>query len=221
MGQSLSKLPPVNTNNPFNSSYPKMSCLRVSLLLTNILLGLLGILLLAGGIWLTVDESSAAELLQQINNTELVDTIREVPRLEGTLEEVTTHPYFNYALMAVGIATFLVSLAGFCGAKRESTCLLTVYSVFILLLIFLQISAIILINVKTDVIREVKDAIKEEAGKINVDTDNLKPGSKVMQTLFFGVSLALSTILFLITMVLCCRVRREERVKQYVNSVNA
>merc|ERR1712002_145929 len=167
MGQSVSKLPPVNTN-PFKSSYPKMSCLRVSLLLTNILLGLLGLLLLAGGIWLTVDESSAAELLQQIiNNTELVDTIRDVPRLEGALEEVTTHPYFNYALMAVGIATFLLSLAGFCGAKRESTCVLTVYSVFILLLIFLQITAIILINVKTDVIK-VKDAIKEEAGKINV-----------------------------------------------------
>merc|ERR1711913_55875 len=202
----------------------RMSCVRITLLLSNLLMAVLGLLLVAGGAWLIVSEGSAEEVAQAIlNDANVVDAIRKVDNLEGALQEMVKHPWFNYAVIGIGVLTFIVSLAGFCGAKLESTCLLSTYSVFILLLIFLQLSAIVLINARDDddIIKQVKTTLETEADKIDLDVDRLKAGDKVMQTVFFGVSAALSTLLFVITTVLCCRVRRDERVQGYVNSVNA
>jgi len=199
-----------------------MACVRCTLLLTNLLMALLGLLLVAGGVWLIVDEGSAEDAVQTIrNNTNIDDTVNSVPRLEEALSEVVTHAYFNYALIGMGVVTFIVSLFGFLGAKKESTCLLTTYSICLILIIALCITAIVLINVQDDVIQKIKNVITEEAGKIELDVEKLKAGSKFLQSLFFGVAACLSSAVFLLSLLLCCRARREERVQGYVDSTRA
>merc|ERR1712014_471618 len=120
----------------------------------------------------------------------------------GAVKEAASHKYFNYALLAMGGVTLLVALFGFCGAKKESQCLLSLYSICVFIILLLQIAAIVFINV--------------DAAKIDIeDPEKLAPGSKFVQNLFFGVSAGLSAI------ILCCRARREERVQGYVEAIQA
>jgi len=200
-----------------------MSCVRITLLVTNLLMAVLGLLLIAGGVWLIVDESSAEEVTQiVINTTNFEESVKEIPGLDKALQEVVTHPYLNYALIGMGVITFLVALFGFQGAKKESTCLLTTYSICLMLIIVLCVTAIVLINVEDDTyINKIKDLIKQGGDKIDLDVDKLKAGSKFLQSLFFGVAAALSTLVLIMSILLCCRARREERVQGYVESTRA
>jgi len=201
-----------------------MSCVRITLLVTNLLMAVLGLLLIAGGVWLIVDESSAEEVTQSvINTTNFEESVKEIPGLDKAIQEVVTHPYLNYALIGMGVITFLVALFGFQGAKKESTCLLTTYSICLMLIIVLCVTAIVLINVEDDTyINKIKDLIKQGGAKIDLDTDELKKaGSKFLQSLFFGVAAVLSTLVLIMSILLCCRARREERVQGYVESTRA
>jgi len=200
-----------------------MSCVRITLLVTNLLMAVLGLLLIAGGVWLIVDESSAEEVTQiVINTTNFEESVKEIPGLDKAIQEVVTHPYLNYALIGMGVITFLVALFGFQGAKKESTCLLTTYSICLMLIIVLCVTAIVLINVEDDTyINKIKDLIKQGGDKIDLDVDKLKAGSKFLQSLFFGVAAALSTLVLIMSILLCCRARREERVQGYVESTRA
>jgi len=190
---------------------------------TNLLMAVLGLLLIAGGVWLIVDEGSAEEAVQTvINETKFEESVKEIPNLDKAIQEVVTHPYLNYALIGMGVITFLVALFGFQGAKKESTCLLTTYSICLMLIIVLCVTAIVLINVEDDTyINKIKDLIKQGGDKIDLDVDKLKAGSKFLQSLFFGVAAALSTLVLIMSILLCCRARREERVQGYVESTRA
>merc|ERR1712126_403751 len=199
-----------------------MSCVRITLLVTNLLMAVLGLLLIAGGVWLIVDESSAEEVTQiVINTTNFEESVKEIPGLDKALQEVVTHPYLNYALIGMGVITFLVALFGFQGAKKESTCLLTTYSICLMLIIVLCVTAIVLINVNDDNINTIKELIKQGGDKIDLDLNKLDAGSKFLQSLFFGVAAALSTLVLIMSILLCCRARREERVQGYVESTRA
>jgi len=200
-----------------------MSCVRITLLVTNLLMAVLGLLLIAGGVWLIVDEGSAEEAVQTvINETKFEESVKEIPNLDKAIQEVVTHPYLNYALIGMGVITFLVALFGFQGAKKESTCLLTTYSICLMLIIVLSVTAIVLINVQDDNINKIKDLIKQGGDKIDLDVDELKKaGSKFLQSLFFGVAAVLSTLVLIMSILLCCRARREERVQGYVESTRA
>merc|ERR1712112_305339 len=207
-----------------NTSQDTMSCVRITLLITNLLMAILGLLLIAGGVWLTVDEGSAEEVAQSfLNATKFDESVKDIPNLDKALQEVVTHSYFNYALIGMGVITFLVALFGFQGAKKESTCLLTTYSICLMLIIVLCVTAIVLINVQDDTyINKIKDLIKQGGEKIDLDTDQLKKaGSKFLQSLFFGVAAVLSTLVLIMSILLCCRARREERVQGYVESTRA
>merc|ERR1712117_914538 len=105
-------------------------CVRFTLIIANSLLALLGLLLLAGGVWRIVDEVK-----------------KGVDGLEEAVREAASHKYFNYALLAMGGVTLLVALFGFCGAKKESQCLLSLYSICVFIILLLQIAAIVFINV--------------------------------------------------------------------------
>merc|ERR1719228_2619267 len=109
----------------------------------------------------------------------------------------------------MGGITLLVALFGFCGAKKENQCLLSLYSICVF---------IILDDANIDFI---KKSISTEAEKIDIDVERLNPGSKFIQNLFFGVSAGLSAIILLFTVTLCCRARREERVQGYVDAIQA
>merc|ERR1712213_199122 len=126
-----------------------------------------------------------------------------VDGLEEAVKEAASHKYFNYALLAMGGVTLLVALFGFCGAKKESQCLLSLYSICVF--IILQIAAIVFINVDDANINFIKEKISNEAAKIDIeDPEELAPGSKFVQNLFFGVSAGLSAIILFFTITLCC-----------------
>jgi hypothetical protein len=100
-------------------------------------------------------------------------------------------------------------------------CLLTVYSVCIIFIILLQIAALVFINLNDDNIEKVKELISGAADTIAIDTANLKVGSQFLQNLFFGVSAGLSSIVLLLTLSLCCTVRREGSRGVYDRSIQA
>merc|ERR1712211_59793 len=185
-------------------------CVRYTLLMANSLLALLGILLLAGGVWRIVDDESLREVAKDIQGTQEWNDVKgEVDGLEDAVKEASTHKYFNYALLAMGGITLLVALFGYCGAKKENQCLLSLYSICVF---------IILDDAN---INFIKKSISEEAGKIDIDVEKLQPGSKFVQNLLFGVSAGLSAIILFFTVTLCCRARREERVQGYVDAIQA
>merc|ERR1711862_653255 len=98
-------------------------CVRYTLLIANSLLALLGLLLLAGGVWRIVDDESLREVAKEIEETQEWDDVKgEVTGLEDAVKEASTHKYFNYALLAMGGITLIVALFGYCGAKKENQC---------------------------------------------------------------------------------------------------
>merc|ERR1719278_2536202 len=168
-------------------------CVRYTLLIANSLLALLGLLLLAGGVWRIVDNESLREVANEIKDTQEWDDVKEgVDGLEDAVKEASSHKYFNYALLAMGGITLLV-----------------------------QIAAIVFINFDDANIDFIKKSISTEAEKIDIDVERLNPGSKFIQNLFFGVSAGLSAIILFFTVTLCCRARREERVQGYVDAIQA
>ena len=198
-------------------------CVRFTLIIANSLLALLGLLLLAGGVWRIVDDGSLREVAKEIRDTQEWDEVKNgVDGLEEAVKEAASHKYFNYALLAMGGVTLLVALSGFCGAKKESQCLLTLYSICVFIILLLQIAAIVFINVDDANISFIKEKISNEAAKIDIEhPEKLTPGSKFVQNLFFGVSAGLSAIILFFTVTLCCRARREERVQGYVEAIQA
>merc|ERR1711973_12652 len=198
-------------------------CVRYTLLIANSLLALLGLLLLAGGVWRIVDNESLREVANEIKDTQEWDDVKEgVDGLEDAVKEASSHKYFNYALLAMGGITLLVALFGFCGAKKENQCLLSLYSICVFIILLLQIAAIVFINFDDANISFIKEKISNEAAKIDIeDPEKLAPGSKFVQNLFFGVSAGLSAIILFFTITLCCRARREERVQGYVEAIQA
>merc|ERR1712119_239963 len=196
-------------------------CVRYTLLIANSLLALLGLLLLAGGVWRIVDDERLREVAKDIQDTQEWEDVKgEVTGLEDAVKEASTHKYFNFALLAMGGITLLVALFGYCGAKKENQCLLSLYSICVFI-ILLQIAAIVFINVDDANIDFIKKSISTGADKLDIDVENLKPGSKFIQNRFFGVSAGLSAIIFFFTVTLCCRARREERVQGYVDAIQA
>merc|ERR1712105_195584 len=197
-------------------------CVRYTLLIANSLLALLGLLLLAGGVWRIVDDESLREVANEIKETQEWNDVKgEVTGLEDAVKEASSHKYFNYALLAMGGITLLVALFGFCGAKKENQCLLSLYSICVFIILLLQIAAIVFINFDDANIDFIKKSISTEAEKIDIDVERLNPGSKFIQNLFFGVSAGLSAIILFFTVTLCCRARREERVQGYVDAIQA
>merc|ERR1712043_30349 len=193
-------------------------CVRYTLLIANSLLALLGLLLLAGGVWRIVDDESLREVANDIKETQEWNDVKgEVTGLEDAVKEASTHKYFNYALLAMGGITLLVALFGYCGAKKENQCLLSLYSICVFIILLLQIAAIVFINIDDANIDFIKKSISAQADEI--DIEKLQPGSKFIQNLFFGVSAGLSAIIFFFTVTLCCRARREERVQGYVDAI--
>merc|ERR1712107_750146 len=149
---------------------------------------LLGLLLLAGGVWRIVDDGSLRDVANEIRDTQEWDEVKKgVDGLEEAVKEAASHKYFNYALLAMGGVTLLVALFGFCGAKKESQCLLSLYSICVFIILLLQIAAIVFINVDDANINFIKEKISNEAAKIDIeDPEKLAPGSKFVQNLFFG-----------------------------------
>ena len=135
-------------------------CVRYTLLIANSLLALLGLLLLAGGVWRIVDDQSLRDVANELRDTAEWDNVaKEVTGLDDAVKEAAGHKYFNYALLGMGGITLLVALFGFCGAKKENQCLLSLYTICVFIILLLQIAAIVFINVDDANINFIKDSI--------------------------------------------------------------
>merc|ERR1712038_1260545 len=63
------------------------------------------------------------------------------------------------------------------GGKKESQCLLTLYSICVFIILLLQIAAIVFINVDDANISFIKEKISNEAAKIDIEhPEKLTPG---------------------------------------------
>lgn len=106
------------------------SCMKVLLIIFNVLFFLGGAAILGIGIWLTVD-----------------------PAIKNYISEVTpdgTDPYWKGAtilLMTVGAATFVIGFFGCCGACKESPCMLTTFGALLIIIVIAEIVGIVLIAV--------------------------------------------------------------------------
>lgn len=85
------------------------------------------------GVWIYADKDSLFSLAKNIDES-------AIPELEKFSQpEVTTN--IAYILMAVGGSMFVLSILGYCGALRESRCLLGFYGALLVLILILEITA--------------------------------------------------------------------------------
>ncbi|XP_066993048.1 tetraspanin-9 [Anabrus simplex] len=100
----------------------------------NFILFLAGSVVLGVGIWIAVDKNSFISFTKIIDNEEVQRKLRDL-----TYPEVIATA--SYILIAAGAFVFLVSMLGYCGALRESQCLLTCYGVFLVIILIMEITA--------------------------------------------------------------------------------
>ncbi|CAG9822561.1 unnamed protein product [Phaedon cochleariae] len=67
----------------------------------------------------------------------------------------------SYVLMAIGAAMFLLSFLGYCGALRESQCMLTTYGILLIVILVLEIAACYLaVFYRASVEKQLKEAFR-------------------------------------------------------------
>merc|ERR1711915_549476 len=177
---------------------------RVFLIISNVILAVLGLLTIAGGLWLTFDQNNVKELIANVtrdvninSDTVLPDDVRE------TLNEFYTSEYLNYFVIGLGAVSFIVSLFGCCGAKKESVCLLSTYIFFTIVLIILQVTVIVLLNDQDSNLTTIQS---EVSGFLHLNLDNIESSHR-LQTIFFGASTGL-TVVFLFAALWVCKSAR-------------
>lgn len=94
-------------------------CLKYIIFGFNVLFWILGLFILAVGIWAWLEKETFSNL--------------------GKLANVALDPAF--ALICVGALTFIIGFAGCVGALRENTCLLAAYAIFLGIILALELTA--------------------------------------------------------------------------------
>ncbi|XP_044262951.1 tetraspanin-1 [Tribolium madens] len=106
------------------------SCLAKYILCAfNFIIFLAGSVVLAVGIWLAVDKNSFVGLSKIVPSDHVQQFIQPAVIEQGA-----------YILIAVGGFMFIVSFLGYCGALRESQCLLTTYGICLLVILIAEIA---------------------------------------------------------------------------------
>merc|ERR1711936_337293 len=180
--------------------HSKMNCchafLRYFLIISNLVIGLLGLLILSGGLWLHFGEESFEETVEGIKNQTSISS-EEFKKVDETLETLQQHDNLNYFLLAVGGVAVFVSFFGCCGAKRESVCLLTLYS-------FLTIILIVILNINKHLQGEI-------AEKLEIKLED----SYDLYTMFFGATTGVSILYLIATLCFCRSVKDSETSGKY------
>lgn len=100
------------------------------LCLFNFIFFLTGSVILAVGIWLAADKNSFIGLMKIVPSEHLPQFTQP-----AVIEQA------SYILIATGAFIFIVSFLGYCGALRESQCLLTTYGICLLVILILEATA--------------------------------------------------------------------------------
>lgn len=103
-------------------------CAKYILCLFNFIFFILGSLVLGLGLWLLLDKNSIVSLLKTVSS-EHVERFTEPQLIDQSV----------YILIAIGGIMFFLGFLGYCGALRESQCMLSLYGVFIIILLVLEI----------------------------------------------------------------------------------
>lgn len=119
-----------------------------------------GSAVLCVGIWIAADKSSFVQATKIIESTNVVDGISQFTQ-PNVIEQ------FGYVLIAVGAFVFLVSFLGYCGALRESRCLLACYGISLIVILVIEITAAGIVlgykdKVETEVRRILKGSLKDQ-----------------------------------------------------------
>ncbi|GLV41287.1 Tetraspanin 66E [Carabus blaptoides fortunei] len=100
------------------------------LCLFNFVFFLTGTAVLSIGIWLAVDKNSFIALTKMV----AVEQLQQFSQ-PAVIEQA------SYILIAAGAFMFVVSFLGYCGALKESQCLLTAYGVCLVVILIMEIVA--------------------------------------------------------------------------------
>jgi len=185
------------------------SCLRYIILMGNLLLSLIGVLMLAGGIWLLSGQNSAQDIAYKIINT--IDFDESVPSYaKESFEDIYSDNNLFYVIIGFGVLSIIISLFGFCSGKIGSGrlfCFVLFSLMFAVILFTLQIAVIASIHQQNTDKEDFQYKYKE---LWTVDLEKLG-GSGYYKTVFFGVLTALSFgllcfllfTLILVTLVSC------------------
>ncbi|KAF6212809.1 hypothetical protein GE061_010518 [Apolygus lucorum] len=138
------------------------------LCLFNFVLFFAGGLVLGVGVWLYFDKDSLLSIIYAINES-------AAPHLS-----LFTQPgmvvNIAYILMAAGGFVFIMSMLGYCGALRESKCLLGFYGFLLIVILILEITAVSLAFVYKDRAEgEVKNFLKTTIKDYYVTSDYSHP----------------------------------------------
>lgn len=141
---------------------------RALLILFNFIFWLCGATVLGIGIWFLVDKNISDKIeIVQINSGD---------------------PYFKYAaylFIAFGGFVFIVGFAGMCGAIRASKCLLGFYIFFVLLVIFAEIAAaILLILYKIEIEDKITQLLQDNIKKRYTSDQTVRSGWDITQLEF-------------------------------------
>jgi len=101
------------------------------LCLFNFIIFLTGGGILGLGVWLYFDKGSLTSLTNYMSTTALPEYLKQALQISE----------ISYILMAAGVTIFVLSLLGYCGALKESRCLLGFYGFLLVVILLLEITA--------------------------------------------------------------------------------
>lgn len=104
------------------------------LCLFNFVFFLAGGVVLGVGIWIAADKHSFISATKIIENEEIRTQFQQ-------FTQPTVIEQASYILIACGAFVFFISFLGYCGAVRESKCLLTCYGGLLIIILILEITA--------------------------------------------------------------------------------
>ncbi|KAF8380670.1 hypothetical protein HHK36_028160 [Tetracentron sinense] len=121
-------------------------CLNFLLKLLNFLLTLVGLAMVGYGIYLLIEWERASDLTGSISplseNHESIQLGRPMMlavSLSTSILDKLPKAWFIYLFIAVGVILFVISCFGCIGAVARNSCCLTCYSVFVILLILVEL----------------------------------------------------------------------------------
>ncbi|XP_070501913.1 tetraspanin-18B isoform X1 [Chironomus tepperi] len=130
-------------------------CAKYILCMFNFVFFILGSLVLGLGLWLRFDKDSILALMKNVNS-EHIDRFTEPQLVDQTV----------YIFIVIGALMFVLGFLGYCGALRESQCLLSLYGVCLIILLVLEIVLFVFAVAYQDVVKDetesfLKTTIKE------------------------------------------------------------
>ena len=166
------------------------SFLSILILISNVLFCIIGILTLAGGVWLLQDEGSTGDIAFNIMEN-IKFNENELSAVNTGFREIFDNDTIWYWTTGFGVASILTSLSGLLRFKIGSNrlfCLVMHNLVFSILLFILHIAVVAKLHQRNVDIEDLKDLHDELR---NLNTEELE-GSGPMQSVLFGVLIAMS-----------------------------